>query len=656
MACTFWRKLTLILLIILSGVECDGKPCSNRQVDFLIKCSIGRTVFAKDLCSCAAESSSLTKLVIIGNEDLKRLPEVLPKDLTRLIIGSAFVTKLEIKNNPNLTELPEGLLDNLTRLAKLTIRVNPKLTELPEGLLKNLTNLKELDLQQNSLSVAPNVDHMTNLLELTLAFNPIPTLPENYLKSNTRLTLFKATGMNLTEVPKDLFKTTTQMRNLHLDVNNIKTLAPDIFQNLESLRSLNLADNFLSSLSVTIFKDLGSLQYLDLSRINLSTIVVQTFSPIRSNLKELKLSGNRLEEFNLTWAATFPNITKLELGKNQISANITEDQLLDFAQKVTLDLTGNARVRLILNEAFAKCDDVSKVTLKLSETDLVEDCFKTKLMDDLKKGRGRCIKLPAKSKTWKAGNKTCPFPYGDLIPDKCTTGCNCSFNVISKESVVDCSDNGTISFDSGIPHVRNKTSSIQVVLSRNGITDLESIFRGVHLNTLNKIGKLDLSENEISRINASDLPQNLTYLYLNNNALSEVNEEVIDFFENNLKMGVKLGGNKFACTCQSIKLISFLKTTSSKVLDIEDIIFDCDSSEKFSDEEGSHTEDRVCPKLGKIALLVTAVILCLLLLCLVILILRKKEMIWLRVSSPPRIIFHNTFILSYHYILNLILF
>ena len=197
---------------------------------------------------------------------------------------------------------------------------------------------------------------------------------------------------------------------------------------------------------------------------------------------------------------------------------------------------------------------------------------------------------------------------------------------------MDCSNNGTISFDSDIPHVQNKTSSIQLVLKGNGITDLESIFRGVELNTLNKIRLLDLSENEIgSIIDASALPQNLTYMYLNNNTLSGVTEEAIDFFKNNLKAGIKLGGNKFECSCQSTKLIDFLKTSYSKVLDRDNISFDCNPSEAYN-EEGSHTEDRICSKLGRNAL-VTAVIICLLFLCVVLLILRKKEIIRFRVSS-----------------------
>ena len=383
-ACTFWRNLSLLLLFMSSTVECDGKPCSNKQVDLRIECSIGRTVLPKNLCSCAAKSSNLTKLFIKGNKDLKRLPEGLPKNLTRL-------TRLEIKVNPNLTELPKGLLENVT-------------------------NLKVLDLQQNSLSVAPNVDYLTNLLELTLAYNPIQILPNDYLKSNTNLTLFKATGIGLTEVPHYLFKTTTQLKYLHLDDNQITTLTKDIFQNLDSLLALNLARNSLSSLRTTIFKDLGSLSYLDLSRNKLSTIV-ETLYPIRSNLKELKLSSNRLEMF--------------ELSKN--------------------------------------------------------------------------------------------FPF-------------------------------------------------------------------------NEIRLLDLSKNNISRFDAAALSQNLTRLYLDNNNLSGLSEEVIGYLKHNVKTGVKLGGNKFACNCRSLKLIEFLNDHIYKVLDIQDINFDCNPSEPFSD---FRTEDRVCPNLGR---------------------------------------------------------
>ena len=383
-ACTFLRNLTL-LIIIMSSVKCDGEPCSNSNVDLRIECSIGRTVFTRDLCTCAAKSSYLRKLAIIGNVNLKRLPE--------------------------------GLLENLTGLKKLEIKKNHNLKELPEEQLENLTNLEVLDLQQNSLSVAPNVDYLTNLLELTLAYNPIQILPNDYLKSNTNLTLFKATGIGLTEVPHYLFKTTTQLKYLHLDDNQITTLTKDIFQNLDSLLALNLARNSLSSLSVTIFKDLGSLSYLDLSRNKLSTIV-ETLYPIRSNLKELKLSSNRLEMF--------------ELSKN--------------------------------------------------------------------------------------------FPF-------------------------------------------------------------------------NEIRLLDLSKNNISRFDAAAaLSQNLTRLYLDNNNLSGVSEEVIGYLKHNVKTGVKLGGNKFACNCRSLKLIEFLNEHIYKVLDIQDVNFDCNPSEPFSE---FRTEDRVCPNLGR---------------------------------------------------------
>ena len=596
LTCTSWRTLAFLLIMLSCKVECDGKD-------------------------------NLTELVKIGNVDL---PEGL-RNKTNL-------KTLVIKKKTNLTELPK--LERLTQLEVLVIKRNPNLTELPK--LERLTKLEVLDVQQNSLSKAPPVQHLPNLLQLTLAYNPIPTLPKNYLKSNTNLTLFKATGIGLTHVPKDLFKTTTQMKWLHLDGNKIETLAEDMFWNLESLRTLNLARNQLSSLSVALFNHLGSLSELDLSsnHLNSSVVEILSSSPIRSNLKILKLSRNNLEKFYLTWLNSFPLMATFSLDQNNITANITMDQLA-VVQKVTVNLKSNFKVRVILNGAFAKCDGDPRVELQLLETDLDEDCFKTKLTDDLKKVKRHCIEIP-NSEKWKPGNRTCPFPYGDLIPDKCSRGCRCSFDVTSNESLVDCSNSSeTVSFDSDIPHVRNKTSSIQLVLKGNGITDLESIFRGVKPPTLNKVRLLDLSENAISIVHPSDLPQNLTRLYLNKNRLSGVTDDMIDFFKNNLKEGVKLGGNKFACDCESGKLIDFLKTAYSKVLDTDDISFDCNPSEAFS-AEGSQTEDRVCPKLGGNSL-VTAVVLCLLLLVLLLVILRKKEMIRFRVSSRPRIIFFNLF-------------
>ena len=103
--------------------------------------------------------------------------------------GKESDSHLVITRNDTLKRLPEGLLQNKTNLKKLVITKNSKLTELPE--LESLTKLEVLNVQQNALSQAPPVDHLRNLLQLTLAYNPIPNLPKNYLKSNINLTLFK---------------------------------------------------------------------------------------------------------------------------------------------------------------------------------------------------------------------------------------------------------------------------------------------------------------------------------------------------------------------------------------------------------------------------------------------------------------------------------
>ena len=141
-----------------------------------------------------------------------------------------------------------------------------------------------------------------------------------------------------------------------------------------------------------IFVDL-EFNELDLSSNNLDSNVVEILSssPVRSNLRILKLSKNRVDKFQLNWVNTFPLMETVSLDRNNITANITMDQL-PFVQKVTVNLKNNFKVRVILNGAFDKCAGDLRVELQLLETDLDEDCFKTKLTDDLKKVN--CIEIP----------------------------------------------------------------------------------------------------------------------------------------------------------------------------------------------------------------------------------------------------------------------
>ena len=594
MAGAIFLPLTLLLVILRREVEGSlwtrGIKCTHAGVDIWIDYLADRGVIEDDVCSCISGSScNLTGLNIMKNG----------------------------------------------------------LEEMPRGLLKSLINLKHLNIQQNSLSEAPAVDHMTNLEELTLGpYNPIKSLPEYYLKNNKKLKGFKANGMHLSIIPRDLFKTTTQLEYLDLGGNQIETLEKDTFKNLKALNSLNLRDNSLASLHKTLFEDLGSLQYLFLSNNNLISEVVESLLPVRSSLEVLHLSHNSVENFDVVWAREFPKIRKLSLDHNNISANITEEHLA-FDQTTALNhcikpcievnLKNNLELRVILNEGYAQrhCEVNQKVKLLLSEAEFKDDCFKTRLKDQLKDNKKRCTEIKGLGQDynkWTAGNSVCPFPYGELIPDECANGCRCSFNVSSKEVVVDCSNSGINSFNSTIPQVHNQTSSISLVMRRNEIKDLKRIFEGVNQDTLGKIRLLDLSGNKISRIDPSTLPQNLSSLYLNKNTLSGITMEVIEHFKNNIKVNVKLGGNKFSCDCSSNKLIKFLKTEYLKVEDRDNVTFDCNPSFPFSDIE-NETEDRVCSKsaLWREALVAASVV-CLLLLCVLLALLRKKEALrfWVR--------------------------
>ena len=95
---------------------------------------------------------------------------------------------------------------------------------------------------------------------------------------------------------------------------------------------------------------------------------------------------------------------------------------------------------------------------------------------------------------------------------------------------------------------------------------------------------------------------NLESLDLSFNKITSMPDEVIGFFKDNWKLRVKLGGNKFACNCHSLKLVQFLRNHHYQVLDRKEISFDCNPSEPFrfkvTDSE-FRAEEWVFPDLTK---------------------------------------------------------
>ena len=74
--------LRTLLLIVFSRVDCHEKLC--KDVDFWVDCSAGKTVDASGPCFCSTNSPNLKKLRIIGDGDLKSLPEGLLGNLKKL--------------------------------------------------------------------------------------------------------------------------------------------------------------------------------------------------------------------------------------------------------------------------------------------------------------------------------------------------------------------------------------------------------------------------------------------------------------------------------------------------------------------------------------------------------------------------------------------
>merc|ERR1712223_1978306 len=138
------------------------------------------------------------------------------------------------------------------------------------------------------------------------------------------------------------------------------------------------------------------------------------------------------------------------------------------------------------------------------------------------------------------------------MEDEIYEKCQCSFFSGNKSALVNC-------------------SSKDVVL-----TELNSSMWKVAENTSAKIRYLDVSLNKIDKILPEDLPENLTELYLNNNSITEFNENTLKYLNETFKPNsIQLGHNPYSCEClKSTIFLGYLDSVlKSKIRDTKDIFF-----------------------------------------------------------------------------------
>ena len=606
-------------------------------------------VRAKQLGSEHFEGLTGVKMLEI-RESLTRIDSRLLSTLTELEVFSYYgvpstmqpvlvqVHKDAFKKNQKLTKLSLHYTDTdtldifrgLTLLTDLKL-VKGSLTSLKADIFDDLSSLRLLSLEENKLSTLPaNIfNKLPDLEHLSLLRNPFSELPKDLLKHNTRLTSFQGNSMNLSLMPDGLFVSTTRMTTCRLVGNKLKSLPSSLLQ-LTSLKMLALSENQLTNLAI---KDNNwtSMEVLELRNNKLTSPITHIFKPSSNKLREIKLGGNNITEFEEAWSRQFSALgldctttsfcTALDLSRNQIGEQLHHKDF-NFSRDITVSFEGNTIRRLVLPASEAPCDH--KITIKLRNNQIVCDCHAVKVKKALGKRKGKtnaCINVRGLDDytcsnhnnkllgSVKDERLTCFLDCTDLIADD---------DLKTRFTQDDCSttETSTAGHMDKTNWIRGEKqrsdSTIKMLATNKNITRLEGFLHPENRNTINH---LDLSHNQISKIDVGHLPKTLTTLHLHNNQIESFSEGMISYLTGVQKL--KLGNNPYRCRCDSLPFIKFIKNFASRIEDKDNIQFHCPGAVLTMTSED--LESTVCPALLEellLSLLGSACLVLLLLLCL----------------------------------------
>jgi Leucine-rich repeat (LRR) protein len=263
-----------------------------------------------------SSASKLQELNVSNNEIRSLNQDVFASnpDLVRVDVSNNHILTIHrdaFRNNPKITEIDAGSNDmiylhrdtfsknpQLTRVSVSWNKIqdihpqtfynnsnleyidfnNNKLKALNAAVFQNNPRLKSVDLRSNSLvAIHETTFHNNPKLEyLFLSRNKHIRFHDGLIIFASSLKVFDAQHCNLSELPADFFKNATDLRELHLGNNNFTS--QDCVSNTSS-------NDYIGTLT--------KLQVLDLSNNQLQTVNVEVFRNNMTQLKTLRIEGNR---------------------------------------------------------------------------------------------------------------------------------------------------------------------------------------------------------------------------------------------------------------------------------------------------------------------------------------------------------------------------
>lgn len=389
-----------------------------------------------DITHMYAEESQLNFITPVIFENYHNLVDVKFEDVfLEKIENDTFkncdkLILLSLERN-NLSEIPENALKSCDKIEKINLSKNRINLINPEA-FHGLENLMELNLEENKINrdqvgfaeiprlkilnlksnnlVNPrnNLIHNLNLRELSIAFNEMADIPDDFFKNSKKLTKLFLNDNQLDFLLKIPFYSLENLEILDLKNNKISSIQSNLFSNLTKLTKLHLENNLIQEIVDNAFDNLGNLITLTLShnefkarnrnpRMSLRSLVNLEILDLSHNeidqldenfditsctkLKEINFSHNLINLFHENVLRSMENLEKISLAFNNLTLIFNST----FSQNIKLkdiDLSNN-RIRRVETVLFQNLSALEKLNLSNNAIMQISPDFQTLLENSL---------------------------------------------------------------------------------------------------------------------------------------------------------------------------------------------------------------------------------------------------------------------------------
>ncbi|XP_034945149.1 uncharacterized protein [Chelonus insularis] len=522
------------------------------------------------------------------------------------------------QNNFSSESLPKDLLRNNFLLENFTMIQNKRnITTLPEGFFENLTGLMNLKLSKIGLLFIPEnlFWGSTEIQTLHLDRNYLQTIPPNFFKDCSNLKSLILNFNELSDLPDNVFSTLKKLEVLDLSKNHITTISTKLLNRLSSLRAIKMEHNGLMTIDPKAFQNLNSLQFAHFSYNNLtlkSPVItnidehrlISPFHFCQDTLEELFIDHNNITEVFSDWT-TAPRLRTLNLAYNQLYY-LQISNLRFSSDMIEVDMTHNKIYTIYFQdiEASAEAQDISrKVIINVQNNPISCDCNLYDLLRyiegkfhpnirhlyNLKVDNLKCHR-PERLKDvgivyLKSRSLTCEIIESPRDNLSCPQNCTCMKRPSDKSILIDCSYRGlTVAPEPlHVPAGRR----VEMNLIGNHLTTMPSLTQSGY----DQVTVLSLNKNSISQISANATSEKLESLYLDNNKLERIDNQVLELWKNSTKLtNLSLQYNPLICDCNAHNLVKFIQTMRIKIPELQDVT--CVETDAFIFEM---TPEELCP-------------------------------------------------------------